>query len=281
MQQQLDNLLYVWHQRTLYIGPSYHPRQRHYDAAILLIGLEQPFIISGNGNPQVTTQMALLPPSTPFYINTNDKKVAVMYLDYFTCDYKILAGKTQKNQQSLHYEFDQDIENQCAELVSKLEAEKLSIDRANQLITLLGLKHHTIANFCAVPEPRLRQLIHKYLTGELHRNCKVHEAAATIGLSVARLGQLFKQQFGMTFKSFRNRHLMHCYMLSIAHDKSFSQAAAEAGFTDQSHFCKHFKRKTGLQSSLYIQQRQRQTCFVDPEIAQYYKDYYEFGGRDV
>ncbi len=279
MLQQLDNLLYLWHQRTLYIGPSYHARQRQYDAAILLIGLEQNFYISSTDGQSVSARISLLTPSKSFSINANDQKIAVLYLDYFGRDFLSLSKKADHCDRGIYYGFDEQLESQVVQLIGELNARALGIESAGKLITFLGLKHHSIANFCTVPDRRLRALINQYLVGELHRNCKVQDAAQAIGLSVPRLGQLFREQLGTTFKSFRNRHLMHCYLLSTAHGKSFSEAAVEAGFVDQSHFCKHFKRKTGLQSTLYIQHRKQQKSFVDPEIADYYKKHYEHGGQ--
>ena len=77
------------------------------------------------------------------------------------------------------------------------------------------------------------------------------DIVAESGLSRFRFLRLFKQKVGYSPHEF----LIHCRIEKakqfLAHQVSVLQAAMDTGFFDQSHFCRHFKRITGVSPGAY------------------------------
>lgn len=77
-------------------------------------------------------------------------------------------------------------------------------------------------------------------------------AAALCGMSKAVFGRLFKEASGMTLGSYLNHvRMAHSVeLLEETHD-SIAEISLRLGFSDQSHFCRHFHRSLGCSPGQY------------------------------
>lgn len=89
--------------------------------------------------------------------------------------------------------------------------------------------------------------VERYVNEHLDRYIKTTELASLLDLSVSHFSQAFKQATGMTpliYVTSARLEAARQYMLFSA--KSSSEIALSLGFCDQSHFCRVFRRETGL-----------------------------------
>lgn len=86
-----------------------------------------------------------------------------------------------------------------------------------------------------------------FIKQHLDQSIRTSELASLLELSVSHFSHAFKQSTGMTpltYVAARRVEAARQYMLCSAH--SLSDIALVHGFCDQSHFCRVFRRETGL-----------------------------------
>jgi AraC family transcriptional regulator len=76
--------------------------------------------------------------------------------------------------------------------------------------------------------------------------------AETVGVHPAHLARVFRQQQGCTVGDYVRRLRIEyaCHCLSTS-DTALATIALAAGFSDQSHFSKVFKRQTGMSPAVF------------------------------
>ena len=99
--------------------------------------------------------------------------------------------------------------------------------------------------------PARTQRICEYINSNLDQNLSLEALAELAGSSVHHFARAFKQSVGMP---------PHCYVLQrrIEHaqhmlrntELPLSEIALSAGFSDQSHLARHFRRMTGMSPSV-------------------------------
>ena len=115
----------------------------------------------------------------------------------------------------------------------------------------------SILRYAPIPEPpppnrgglspARTHRICEYINSNLDQNMGLEALAEMAGLSIHHFARAFKQTVGMP---------PHCYVLQrrIEHaqkmlrntDLPMSEIALSAGFSDQSHLARHFRRVTGV-----------------------------------
>jgi AraC family transcriptional regulator len=89
------------------------------------------------------------------------------------------------------------------------------------------------------------------------------EIAAGCGVHPAHLNKIFRRHFGMSVGRFlRQLKVEHARQLLANSALPLAQVAAEAGFYDQSHFARVFRRTMGCAPSEF----RREMCAVRPEM---------------
>lgn len=80
----------------------------------------------------------------------------------------------------------------------------------------------------------------------------VRELATEAGVHPTHLTRRFKAHFGMTVTGLVRRvRVREAARLMAADDRPLARVALDAGFADQSHFCRVFKAETGLTPGQY------------------------------
>jgi AraC-like DNA-binding protein len=95
------------------------------------------------------------------------------------------------------------------------------------------------------PDPRIKKLI-SWLTGRLHDEVSLGDAAALVGLSPGRTRHLFVQQTGLPFRTYLLWLRLVRAVEIFAGGASLTEAAYGAGFADSAHLSRTFRRMFGI-----------------------------------
>lgn len=95
--------------------------------------------------------------------------------------------------------------------------------------------------------PGLAHRISEYIDSRLSENVSLDALAGIAGLSVFHFARAFRQTFGMPPHSYLlRRRIERALRLVQQTELSLSEIALSTGFSDQSHFARHFRRLTGM-----------------------------------
>jgi AraC-like DNA-binding protein len=125
-----------------------------------------------------------------------------------------------------------------------LAAETALIDTMSTLIVRHALCHPEAARPCADP-PRVA-LMKERLAADLVEPLSLTELAAQVGLSPFHAARLFTQATRMPPHAWRNQLRLQRALGPLRDGVPVADVAAACGFTDQSHFTRHFRRMFGV-----------------------------------
>ncbi len=95
--------------------------------------------------------------------------------------------------------------------------------------------------------PRWLREARDLLQARFTQSQSVDEIAAMVGIHPHHLTRAFREQYGCTFGEYlRKLRVEHAQRQLSTSDTPLMEIAVEAGFSDQSHFSKTFKRHTGM-----------------------------------
>lgn len=98
--------------------------------------------------------------------------------------------------------------------------------------------------------PRLTHHIREYIDSHLSENISLDKMAEIAGLSVFHFARAFRESFGTPPHSYLlRRRIERADHLLKKTELALSEIALSTGFSDQSHFARHFRRLTGVTPS--------------------------------
>jgi AraC family transcriptional regulator len=99
-------------------------------------------------------------------------------------------------------------------------------------------------------------LVRDLLRDRFAESLSLSEIAATVGVHPVHLARQFRRAFGCSVGEYvRRARVDFARRALLMTDAPLSEIALEAGFADQSHFSRVFKRETGLTPGEYRRQR--------------------------
>ena len=125
-----------------------------------------------------------------------------------------------------------------------LAAETALIDAISTLIVRHAICHPEASRPCADP-PRVA-LMKERLAADLVEPLSLTELAAQVGLSPFHAARLFTQATRMPPHAWRNQLRLQRALGPLRDGVPVADVAAACGFTDQSHFTRHFRRMFGV-----------------------------------
>jgi len=99
----------------------------------------------------------------------------------------------------------------------------------------------------------LLKKIENYILQNIQESISIEEIAKSVGYSSAHINRLFKKEFGLTLHAFLIDKRIGKAKELIAQNQqaTLTQIAYEAGFYDQSHFIRNFKKAYSLSPREY------------------------------
>lgn len=125
-----------------------------------------------------------------------------------------------------------------------LAAETALIDAMSALIARHMLRHPE-ARPTNIDPPRVA-LMKERLAADLTAPLSLSELAADVGLSAFHAARLFTQATRMPPHAWRNQLRLQRALGPLREGVAVADVAAACGFTDQSHFTRHFRRMFGV-----------------------------------
>jgi AraC-like DNA-binding protein len=99
--------------------------------------------------------------------------------------------------------------------------------------------------------PSVLRRVETHIDAHLRERVGLEALAGIAGLSVWHFARAFKQAIGVTpYEYLLQRRIERARDMLIRTDMSLSAIAAAVGFSDHSHFTRHFRRRTGMTPSL-------------------------------
>lgn len=247
------SLIYAWTQRVLFIGPSFHHRRREYVSAALMVGLDNPLqLTEHNSGCCLTTPVALFPPGARISAGSGGGLIAVLFLDCFQFDYLHLRKRAAHDINGLCYGFHETAEWQA--LFRAAYKNKPAIGEISQQLPFVAAHQARSELVTKGVDPRIIEAM-SLLQQTIAGNSSTETVARNLNLSVSRVGQLFKQHLGAPVGRYRQWLRLHHCMLAMTRGISLTEAATNAGFADQAHFCNTFKTILGSRPSLFLGDR--------------------------
>jgi AraC-like DNA-binding protein/PAS domain-containing protein len=100
--------------------------------------------------------------------------------------------------------------------------------------------------------PRTLRRVHEYIEAHLEESVDLETLAAAAGLSVFHFARAFKQSEGVTPHSYLlQRRIERAQELLTGTNLSLAEIALGTGFSDQSHFARHFRERVGVAPSAF------------------------------
>ncbi len=268
MSQQANELpahLYLWDNRVLYAGPSLGARYRCYGSPALVTAVEGTLRVHRQTHPEelAETRCCLIRPGLPVYLDTDSRWLAVLFLDPFQHDLKILSRMARREAHGLLWSLS--IEEQAVALARNVIREGPEPATVMAQLTRLGLSSRTRLEPEGI-DPRVIRAVSMIRRGRT-QNVTTEALATAVSLSVPRVIQLFRQHLGVSAGRYRQWHRLHATTLAIANGQTFTQAALAAGFADLAHFSNTFHSMLGTMPSRPLRSQEGICFHIDPDLA--------------
>lgn len=95
-------------------------------------------------------------------------------------------------------------------------------------------------------ERDLAAIVRDWIDRQFQEQHEFEELASSTGASRFQIIRAFKRRFGLTPEAYRRQCRVNLAQRLLSHRSSLADVAIEAGFADQSHLTREFKRLTGL-----------------------------------
>lgn len=138
-----------------------------------------------------------------------------------------------------------------------LEEPSSALERESRLLQALAclVAHHGVDKLPAqrvASEHRAVERAREYLGAHPDENVSLERLAREVGLSPFHLCRVFRRETGLSPHAYQILLRVHLAKALLAKGVAISQAAVEAGFCDQAHLTRHFKRIFGVTPGRYL-----------------------------
>jgi len=248
----LPSQLYLWDQRTLYIGPLSEPLQLSQGAATLVVSLDHPVAFKTPEMEQAfECNSLLLPPGMNITIDTQGGTIANCNLDPMGADWAALTEQMKNNEGVIGYTLKAESFFQ-EKYLSSYQGQMQTDDAYNVLNELIeyAKQRQKIPHKI---DQRILSVVDT-IKSNVDNNISIESLAEGINLSVPRLIQLFKIQTGIPVRRYRLWHRLFVTAINIGKGLSLTDAAVAAGFSDSAHFTNTFRAMLGMTPTSIILQ---------------------------
>lgn len=262
MPTRLPARLYLWDQRTFYLGPLHSPVQLSLAASRLLVGLQGDirFRLMPQG-PESSSRSLLLPVGWQGIVDAGRGLVADCHLDVTGYDHALLRQLARRHAHLACCDLQNEalLQKTFTRLYQGHDGPEEIRAQLDRLLNPPALVERTPFDF----DPRILATIRR-IKANTQENLSLACLAQQAGLSASRLVSLFKREVGIPIRRYRLWHRLFLSTQRLATGTSVTDAALAAGFADSAHFARTYRAILGFQPSLMLGQRTDLDVFVEP-----------------
>lgn len=239
-------LLPIWHlerDRALFIGQLGHNAPHAHSVPVFVAGLYQPLRLRIDHSPWQTCSNALIPAGVTYEFDAEGSPIAVIYLEPSDAGADALAPLVAQSREIAGVCVGSDRETKLLrELYERADA---VLSAPDALADLVGFGK---ARARRGLDARVSRALRKLADGDT-THVSVAEAARAVGLSPSRFQHLVTAEIGVPFSRYRGWQRLRHAIREIVSGSNFTTAAHAAGFADQPHFARAFRKTFGAPAS--------------------------------
>lgn len=254
----LKSLIYLWKERTLFIGRLDEPLVLSQGAATLCLSLEDKISVRfPDSNSDTRCSSVLLPPGCTVCLDTRKQIVANVNLDVMGLDYLNLRKGMTQLAQGVCVGLNNEEEFRAA-LRSVHQNESSLLETKSILHELLSGDDPGIF----VKDERVQKVV-DLIQSSIGLNLSTEHLAKQVNLSVPGLTKLFKHQTGVPIRRYRQWHRLYTTAVEIGKGRNLTDAALAAGFVDLPHCTHTFNLMLGMKPSYFLLRPDKTRIFTE------------------
>lgn len=256
--------LYLWQQRTLYLGPLQGPLRLNLAASRLLVSLQadRPLELrAGHSRRWHPCQSALLPVGSRVELRSGGQTVADCHLDVSGRDLALLAAQAHERLDDLF--LDITMPDPLAPRLAQWHRHPPDADTLASGLQALLNPPALVAHCSHQLDARVAATIRRIQTS-VTENVPLAVLAEEAGLSNSRLVNLFKGQVGIPVRRYRLWHRLFRASCLLANGTSATDAAHQAGFSDAAHLSHTYRDILGISPTDLFGKHSPLQVFVEP-----------------
>jgi len=248
MKDSLNKMfLYLWEERSLFVGEIDQALELCQVASYLVISLEGKLIVTDKiYNNTFECTSLLVPAGREITLEAQGGPIANLHLDVYGQDFEKL---------SLFFEFvSHDIEHQILyenrfhKIFRECLIKEQSIEWVKSSIDSL------IKSYFSDPkeiDERIIKLVNS-INASVESNISIESLSEEISLSPQQAQKIFKLQTGIPIRKYRTWRRIFITAAIYSKGVSITEAAIFAGFSDSSHFINSFHKVFGIRPSYFL-----------------------------
>lgn len=235
----------LWHVDdgwSVFAGPLGRNAMHAHSTAVYLAGLYDTFRLRVGSNGWRTCRAAVIRAGTPYEFDAGDAPLGVLYLEPS-------KGRAEALVPLMHHG-----DELNGALVGDGDAKVLRdvFERRPGVAELHASAHDLLARGRHRAYRQMDQRVARIvdvIQDDAAGIASVTQVAASAGLSSSRLQHLFTAEVGVPFRRYRLWQRLRAAIRTAAAGASLTEAAHAAGFADQAHFTRAFRRTFGAPPS--------------------------------
>ena len=253
--------LYLWPQRTLYIGFIGHLSAMSNGAHTLLLGLDRELSVKV-GEETVDARSFLIPAGVTYTAESHGQRIACCFLDPLGRDFCYHRQHMQPHGSGLFLNTEH--EGEQLDVLAALFDSRAEAGQALEAITglLFPSPDEDVNGY--KPDDRVRRVVDSIRQDPVS-NISNDSLAEAVGLSGDRLQRLFKDATGVPIRRYRLWARLFVISTLMAMGSSLTDAALSAGFSDSSHLTNVFRNMLGMSPSAVLRRSKQVRILVGQE----------------
>jgi AraC-like DNA-binding protein len=246
----------LWHVGeglAFFAGPLGHNALHSHSVPVLLAGLYGAFRLRIAGADWLSCRSAVVPAGVAYEFDLAGDPLGVLYLEPNIGGVDALTPLVRNASEINRAVVGSSDAIACLREAYEGEAGGLSPDEA-----LRDLLTFSRARARSDIDPRIAKILEglKMLFGNA---TPAAELSRSVGLSASRLQHLFAREVGVPLRRYRTWQRLRAAIQEVVGGSTYTHAAHAAGFYDQSHFSREFRRTFGAPASRGIGKRRDQS----------------------
>ncbi|MCT8332817.1 AraC family transcriptional regulator [Leptospira sp. 85282-16] len=227
----------------------------HY-AVSILVSLGAPFHLHTKSDAVIESQGIIIPPNYYHKLDASQSEMVIIQLDPKSEEYKRIEMDGSPKT------IDLEVRNKIQKIADPLFGETLDCLSArslyNQILSLLG-SGSVLRKFDERIEIAIQRIKEK-----MPNPVSLAELSEISGISTDRFMHLFKDNMGIPLRQYLLWQRLHIAAKLLQVGENLTTASHAAGFSDQAHLSRTFKKMFGVKPSLFLgSQTLHQVCFCE------------------